>query len=245
MEDHYISVTMSGSLHVEGVLDDQRIAADFTPGRCLIMSAGQENVWRWDRPTDEIHVYLKPHLLRQAAEHANVSSVELINRFAFEDPILHHIIQAAVDELREPGIAGSMFAQTTAQYLALHLIRRHCATTPQAHKGTRLTPAQLRRVEAKVEAELKTDLSLDDLADAARVSRFHFAHAFKQTTGIPPHRWLINQRVMRAKQLLADSNLSILHITSEVGFQSQSHFGQVFKSHTGLSPVKWRRSVSS
>ncbi len=242
MEDHYISVTLAGSLRVEGVLNDQRIEGDFVPGRCLVMPAGQTNVWRWNRPTDEMHVYLRPHFLRHMSEQANITSVELVNRIAVDDPILHHIIQGIIEELRAPSGAGRLFADLTGQYLALHLLRRHSAAmrAPQP-RGLRLTAAQLRRVEACIDDDLGAELSLDDLAEAARVSRFHFARAFKQTIGMPPHRWLIMRRIERAKQLLETTQLSILDIACAVGFQSQSHFGQVFRRQTGFSPAKWRR----
>jgi transcriptional regulator GlxA family with amidase domain len=80
-----------------------------------------------------------------------------------------------------------------------------------------------------------------DLARACNLSPGHFTRAFKQTTGQPPHRWLMERRIEKAKQLLTDTTLSLAEIAMACGFADQSHFTRVFSRTTHASPGAWRR----
>jgi AraC family transcriptional regulator len=164
MNQHYLSVTLSGSLRVEGILSGERVEGNFTPGQMLIMAAGQTNIWRWDRPTEEAHLYLSPRLLEQVAEASDVGRFALVDRFAFDDPALSQIILALVHEQKKSGGANRLFADSTAQYVAHYLLARHCSKSAVGSRAARLMPRQLRRVEACVRADLTADLSLAELA---------------------------------------------------------------------------------
>jgi AraC family transcriptional regulator len=96
-----------------------------------------------------------------------------------------------------------------------------------------------------VEERLDGDLSLEDLAMAAGVSRAHFARSFRATTGQTPYAYLRERRVARARSLLSASSQPIIEIAGLTGFRSQSHLGRVFKNATGLTPAEYRRHVSS
>ena len=241
LDHHFVSFTVQGPLHVERELGGALERGDFRRGSSLIMRAGQENTWRWDRPTDELQLFLDPAYLADVAVEADGRVPELIDRFAFEDPVLRQIVHGLLDELREPGVAGALFGELAAQSLAVHLLRRHCVLRPRiAHAVRGLTPSQIRRLEAHVAERLAEQITLDELAGIARMSRFHFAHAFTQALGTPPHRWLVARRIERAKTLLCASNLPVSEIAAAVGFASPSHFGAVFRRSVGASPRAYR-----
>jgi len=241
---HYISFTVRGPLHVERDTDDGRVEAEFRPGHSLIMAAGRESTWRWDRPTDELHLYIDPSLLADTAAAAGLGSPELIERFAFEDPFLRQATRLLADEQREPQAAGDLLAETLAQAIALHLLRTHCTVhgREQRQPGA-LSPAQVRRVRAYIDEDLTAPLSLDDLARVAGVSRAHFARGFQRATGSTPHGYVTDRRVARARQLLAASRLPIGEIAQATGFRSQSHFASVFRRHAGASPSAYRDAL--
>jgi len=88
------------------------------------------------------------------------------------------------------------------------------------------------------------DVSLSELARECRLSITHFTRAFRHSTGMSPHQWLLAQRVSRAKQLLEQSGLAMAEIATRCGFSSQSHLNAVFKRHAGLSPGRWRRTFA-
>jgi AraC-like DNA-binding protein len=108
-----------------------------------------------------------------------------------------------------------------------------------------LAPWQLRRAEALMSEDLTARVPLGQLAQACSLSVRHFARAFRQSTGIPPHRWLLNRRIQRAKELLGDSRLSLFDVAVACGFGDQSHFTRMFSAAVGLSPGLWRRLQSA
>ena len=110
---------------------------------------------------------------------------------------------------------------------------------PEARGG--LAPWQLRRAQEIMRSHLDKAVPLAELARACKLSPGHFARAFRQTTGQPPHRWLMEQRIEKAKQLLVDSGLSLAQIAQRCGFADQSHFTRVFSQLTQSSPGQWRR----
>jgi AraC family transcriptional regulator len=110
------------------------------------------------------------------------------------------------------------------------------------HRRGGLSPAALRRIESFVEANLASDIDLAALADRARLSVFHFARAFKTTTGVTPRAFVEGRRVALAMRLLRDTDRSIAQVALESGFTSQSRLTTVFRRSTGETPARFRSS---
>jgi AraC-like DNA-binding protein len=108
-----------------------------------------------------------------------------------------------------------------------------------------LAPWQLRRAEALMSENLSVQVSLGKVAEECGLSVRHLARAFRQSTGVPPHRWLLDRRVERAKELLPNSKLSLSDIALACGFGDQSHFTRTFTAAVRLSPGVWRRLQSA
>jgi AraC family transcriptional regulator len=104
-----------------------------------------------------------------------------------------------------------------------------------------LTPLQEHRVTSRLLDDLAGDTSLSELAALCGLSRSYFIRAFKQVTGMPPHRWLLMHRVKHAKDLLRRTTLPIADIAVACGFADQSHLTRVFSKAFGISPAAWRR----
>jgi transcriptional regulator of acetoin/glycerol metabolism/AraC-like DNA-binding protein len=114
------------------------------------------------------------------------------------------------------------------------------AMAPQVHGG--LSPGTLRRVGEYVEAHLSDTVDLATLAAVAGLSIHHFAREFKQSLGIAPHHFLIRNRVERAKNMLAHTDLSLSEIAYAVGFSDQSHLARRFRQMLGVTPGQFRWS---
>jgi AraC-like DNA-binding protein len=105
-----------------------------------------------------------------------------------------------------------------------------------------LTPRALQRVREYIEEHLVENIELETLAGLAGLSKWHFARAFKQSVGTPPHCYLIQRRLERAKALLAETDLSLAHIALKSGFSDQSHFSRRFRMFIGVTPRLFRWS---
>jgi AraC-like DNA-binding protein len=104
-----------------------------------------------------------------------------------------------------------------------------------------LAPWQLRRVKALLAATSENSISVRRLAEECGLSPRHFTRAFSRSTGLPPHRWLLERRVEMATQLLRDPIRSLVDVGLACGFTSQSHFTRIFTARVGRSPGSWRR----
>ncbi len=105
-------------------------------------------------------------------------------------------------------------------------------------------PSEFTRVVDFIEDRLKDDLSLQELADVAGMSVFHFARRFKEAIGKSPHAFVMERRVERAKTLLSSCSLSLVDIAAETGFSSQAYFTTAFKKRTGITPGRFRKDAS-
>src|SRR5262249_16255210 len=103
---------------------------------------------------------------------------------------------------------------------------------------------QQRRVAEFIDAHLRDDVPLAALAGIARLSPFHFARAFKKSFGMPPHRYHVMRRMIRAKALLGEPARSVTEIAFEVGFRELSSFTAAFRKQTGVSPTQYRRGTA-
>lgn len=93
---------------------------------------------------------------------------------------------------------------------------------------------------AVIDAHLGERLTLQAIAGLLDMSPFHFAHAFKQGTGVAPHQYVIWRRIERGKDLLVATDLPIAEIALAVGCASQSHFSALFLRVTGFTPQAYR-----
>jgi AraC-like DNA-binding protein len=99
---------------------------------------------------------------------------------------------------------------------------------------------RLRRVIEYIQQNLDQDLTLTELAALVYMSPYHFARLFKRSTGVPPHRFVVRQRITRACAILATPEPSITQISRMVGFRTPSHFTTVFRRVTGITPGGYR-----
>lgn len=122
-------------------------------------------------------------------------------------------------------------------------IRRHARGTSTDHR-TRNDHAAARLIREYIDANYTRNLSLAELAAVARLSPFHLNRIFRAAIGLPPHRYLEQVRVRRARALLGGDR-SLSWIALEAGFVDQPHFTRHFKRHLGVTPGEYRCAIRS
>ena len=161
-----------------------------------------------------------------------------------EDGVMRHIGASLLQALRRPAEANQLFVD--------HMMLAFTAHIAQAYGGLQrivestrggLAPWQVRRACEKLDSDLGGQLSLQQIAAEFGLSVSHFSRAFRISTGLPPHQWLLRQRVKAAKQLMSVRDLPLAEIAISAGFANQSHFTKVFSAQVGVSPAAWRREA--
>ena len=103
-----------------------------------------------------------------------------------------------------------------------------------------LRPRAFQRAREYILTHLAENISNSALAELVGLSAFHFARAFRQSAGVSPHRFLLESRVERVKQLLVESDLPIVQIAILAGFADQSHCTRQFRKIAGITPGMFR-----
>lgn len=164
---------------------------------------------------------------------------------AVEDELVRQIGYQVLRELRRESSAGALLVEQLSLTLLLHLIASYSTDglPAQRSEGDRgaLDARRLRRVLDFIEDCLDQDLTLAALADVACLSRHHFARAFAQATGSPPHRYVAEKRLALARHLLSTTETPIADIAATCRFASQAAFTKAFRQRTGASPGAYRR----
>lgn len=106
--------------------------------------------------------------------------------------------------------------------------------------GRSLASDSLRRARELIDAHYAQPLDLDELARTANFSRYHFLRLFRRRFHATPHEYLTRKRLDRAKELLAESELTVTEICFEVGFESLGSFSTLFHKIVGWSPSIYR-----
>ena len=108
-----------------------------------------------------------------------------------------------------------------------------------------LAPWQVRRLREHIAANLCSALPLSELAKLVQLSTGHFARSFRQSFGVSPHTFIIEQRVHRAMCLILESEAPLAEIALSCGMTDQSHLTRLFTRNVGMSPAAWRRRQSA
>jgi AraC family transcriptional regulator len=154
-------------------------------------------------------------------------------------------IAALIGNMRAEFEAGSpsgpLYSEPLSLALAAYVSNRYAAKAAAvAPIDRKLSHIQARRVIDYIHARLDSDFSLVELASVVHLSSRHFSRLFRNTFGTTPHRYVMIERLKRAKELLAASTLSLVEIAECTGFASQSHFTDVFHAATGVTPRYYR-----
>jgi AraC family transcriptional regulator len=234
------AVRGDGETVVEGVtrsrLRDLRKKLTFVP-------AGHEYCERHDlrTPSRVAYFYFDPAKLPVQSD---LGSMNLAPRLYFEDATLWDSALKVTTLVESASTDNQLYLNALGVVLA-HEIGRLDPNRSRVQRPIRggLAAWQRRTVTAHIEEHLVEHISPATLAQLARLSPCHFCRAFKQSFGIPPHRYHIHRRIERAKELLAKPAPSVTDIALALGFSQISSFTAAFRRVTGLTPTAYHRSL--
>ncbi len=170
--------------------------------------------------------------------------IEFRPRLFFYDADLWQTALKLKSQVESPGAMLRQYVDALGVLLMHELVRINGDDVP-CEPVTRggLACWQRKRVAAYIEEHVADDIPLATLAELARLSPWHFSKSFKQSFGVPPHKYHASRRIERAKKLLVNRELSVTAIAFEVGFSETSTFTAAFHRLTGQTPSKYRRNI--
>jgi AraC family transcriptional regulator len=216
----------------------------FPAGSCWLLPAGEPGFFSWESTDEAVAFVVEPQILQQTAMEIGclgADKLELQPIIKAADPQLHALALQFKQELQNNFLGGELYSESLANLFNIYLLRNYCTSTPRlrSYSGG-LSTKKLQQTINYIQAHLDEKLSLESIAIELNLSVHYFCELFTQSTGIPPYKYVLQQRVERAKQLLKQSQKPLADIALDCGFASQSHLNRHFHKLAGVTPKKYR-----
>jgi AraC family transcriptional regulator len=213
------------------------------PGSMILLTPGTRDRLRWNRPSKRVVLSVdESYLLRVAQELGRKSDLGFESHWIFEDRQLHLLLSEMRREMETGWETGPLYGDHLGMSLSIALIQKYSrdvTISRQARGG--ISRVRLQHVLEYIAANSHLEIKLENLAEVAGMSRFHFARLFRSAMGVTPHRYLMDQRLQQAKALLRLDTRAVSEIAVETGFANAGHFAHSFRLYVGASPTEWKR----
>ena len=250
-EDAYLVGLQLRACHDHDLyLDGRRIrAANFLEGATSIYDLRQGPVWDFRDPFHCLMLYLPCRVLDSVAREAGAPGIGMLRAQpgrGVDDPVVRNLLSSLLAGGATAKDVPCLFLRYVTRALTVHVAQAYggLGAAQRIPRGA-LAPWQLRRAKELMSAHLSEEMPLSRLAAECGLSVRHFARAFRQSTGAPPHRWLLKRRIEQATELMSDRALGLADIAISCGFADQSHFTRVFTALVGVTPNAWRRTIGA
>lgn len=234
-----------GNMRQVNRVDGKEYDGPFPKGTLCFVPAGASKFGYWESTDEGVALFAHPCLIQKIAletEYLNPEKIEFLPTPMARDPQLATIGMLFQHELTMNSYGSSLYLESLANVLGIHLLRNYCAFQPKKLTDTRgFSKSKLRQAIAYIHDHLEQDISLDAIATYLGMSQYHFCRWFKQSMGVPPYQYVIQQRIERAKALLENRELNLVDVALECGFNSQSHLIRHFKKQMGITPRQYRQ----
>ena len=208
-----------------------------------IIPPRQVHQLNWLRSADLTLVRMAPEFVNDLAHRSGMKGVEIIGQSGAFDPVIWHLGREIRGELRRHRELDTGYLDSVAMIFARHLLSTYASAVRQPAESGGLPRYKLRHAVEYINDNIGEDISFRDIAEHLKMSAYHFARMFKQTTGFTPLQFVLEQKIERSKQLLQQKEMTLTDVAYQLGFSSQSHFTSHFRRLTGTTPKHFRGVV--
>ena len=245
VEDAYIFHVQLQPAAMDVLIDGKRSPATTTTiGNTFLYDLQTRPLCEMYSSFDNVRFYISQATLDELAYDRGIRRLDGLAspQLSIRDRVMYGLANALLDQVERVSERSALFIDHIALAFHAHVISAYGRTAiPDEATPGALSPWQLRRVLDYISAHLDGDPTIAELARECALSPGYFTRAFRQTTGITPHQWLIRRRVERARQLLLGNGLGLADIALICGFVDQSHLTRVCSKIEGESPGRWRQ----
>jgi AraC family transcriptional regulator len=210
-------------------------------GQFCVVPAGASTRWTLSKPATSLLLRLSPALMRETADAMRIASrgADPAPAIHVRDPQIERIGWMMQAESRDGYPGGRLFADGLASALAARVLALQSSRVVGPPEPARALPAwQLRRLVDYIETHIDQDLSLAQLAAVAGYSVSHLKPLFRNATGMPIHRFVMERRVERARLLMGEGRMRMTDIALAAGFAHASHMARCLRRFLGISPAE-------
>lgn len=171
--------------------------------------------------------------------------LNFLNNYNVMDDTIKGIMELFVLETKSKGRNGKAYLNNLISLLSTHYIQNYSNYFDLKNdqlSASKFDQGQMAKIDTYIEENIGNNISVDDLADLLRCSKFYFLREFKKLTGATPYQYLMSKRLEQAKALLSSENIAV--VAHELGFNDQSHFTRAFKNHFGLTPGQFLKQTN-
>lgn len=228
----FLAISLQGDSTLEQIVGGRSVWRGAARGTSVLLEPGFECDWRFTGNFEMLQIYLGPDFDMTEDRLGAVTT-------PFRDPVLWQYATTIAMVLREGSVAApalpTLLGSTQAYFQSKYGEARRETEHPAG-----LAPALRRRIEAFVRDALPRTIKVEDMAEIAGLSVGHFGRAFRQSFGLAPYQYVLNQRIARAQSLLLESDMPVTAIAVACGFGGVSQFGAAFQRAVGRSPRAFR-----
>jgi AraC family transcriptional regulator len=244
LQDHLLVVHLSGAVLIEENRARGRVERRWADSGQMSLTPAGQGITRVLKGRPEVLlVCLPPHFVRELAEEINFGAAngELVPRLAVADQVVYRLGRLLLDEASGEAPARLM-VETLTRALAIRLLQSHSSAAPRRPEAPICMPrgGKLRRVIEYMRTHMDESLSLSQLANLSGLSPSQFTRSFRAAMGKPPHSYLIDLRIEKARDLLERTDLPVIEVGMQCGFAQPNHFATTFRKVVGLAPRAWR-----
>jgi len=234
---HQIGVSFTGHRELIRESAGRTVRCDVAAGAVFVTGSHGITWLGLAETTEALEVYPDPALLRGVAP-TNGDNMHILPAMGVRDGVVFGLASVLKRVHVGDGALTDIEASTVAHRLVEHLAAnyREGGLAPGRPPTGTLDRRVIDRIAEYVDADLAGPMTLDRLAAVAGLSPFHFARAFRATTGLPPHRFVRARRLEVAKTMLLSSDAPVVEVVHAVGFSNISHFRRIFRRHLGVLP---------
>jgi AraC family transcriptional regulator len=231
-----------GESYVEGL--PRSTLRDMTKKLIFVPASHEYREWHDPRTLPGVTYFCFDPAELQAEFEADTAHIAFAPRLLFEDATIWNTAAKLKQAIDARDGVSRLYVEALGIVLVHELIRlnRGVARIDAPVRGG-LAGWQQRVVTSYVEEHLPEQIPLATLAGLARLSTYYFCRAFKQSFGVPPHRYHTGRRIEQAKVMLAARQHSVTEIGLTLGFSDTSSFTAAFRKITGQTPSSYQRSL--
>ncbi|MGF1886994.1 AraC family transcriptional regulator [Photobacterium profundum] len=215
------------------------------PNKLCLMPAEHQSQWRFSSRFKFLHLYFGHNHLQSTFEKAfdkEGRNIELMDQTFVDDSYLSNIFHHTLLPLNWHDRSDTLAFTHIQQIVYVHLLKNHCNVQfnmPNITGG--LSPIVAKRINEYIHDHLASKITIEQLANIAELSEFHFSRMFHQSFGSPPHQYVLKLRTQLAAMLLKTTQHPLADIAIQCGFSSQPHFTLHFKTFFSITPAKYRQ----